>query len=204
MPKIAKTKIKDYPSVEKFVLKAKKPHFIESKIRTQLENIASIDANNCKNVEENTCVQATITVSTMTATAAATTITTATETAAVPECYDELKLLEKEYKICEQNLKTAKNLLRKSSDLNLEKDLRIQQILNHNSKAINECPVLFENYSNSFDDLEMIGIRSIGPGINKDSTFICSIMKYLYKNEPEKIGDRSATGKKFKGKKNMK
>lgn len=93
----------------------------------------------------------------------------------------------------------AKNLLRKSSDINLEKDLRIQQILNQSSLAINESSVLFENYSNRFDTREMIEIRSIGPGVKKDSTFICSIMKSLYKNEPEKLSERSATGKKFKG-----
>lgn len=61
----------------------------------------------------------------------------------------------------------------------------------------------FEKYSNRFDESDLVKIRSIGPGSKKDSTFICNIMSSLYKNESEKLKHRSATGKKYNGKKKV-
>lgn len=200
MPKSVVEKVKNYPSIQQYFFKGKKPRFIDEKIQTQLKNVTSIDTT-CENVEKSTCAPATA-PAIMTANAAVTQLPPITITKpieAAPNYYDEFKMLEKKYKVCEQNLKTAKNLLRKSSDINLEKDLRIQQMLNENSKIISKSSVLFESHSNRFDACEMIEIRSIGPGVKKDSTFISKIMKFLYKNEPEKLSERSATGKKFKG-----
>lgn len=106
--------------------------------------------------------------------------------------------LKEKYRVSENNLKIAKSLLRKTSDLNLEKDLKIIQMTSKSEKN-NSSDVLYEQYSNHFDSHDMLKIRSIKPGIQQDSAFILTIMKSLYKNDVEKLKDRSATGRKFKG-----
>lgn len=69
-----------------------------------------------------------------------------------------------------------------------------------NDVNLNVDLVLFDKHTTSFDCIDLQKFRSIGPGFEKDSTFVYSILKSLYKNEPEKLENRSATGKKFKGK----
>lgn len=99
--------------------------------------------------------------------------------------------------------KLAKNLLRKSSQLNLDKELKIQQIISQQEKSIPiSCSdgVLFKKYSDRFDADDLIEIRSVGPGLKKDSKFITKIVYSFYKNEIEKLHHRTATGKKFNGK----
>lgn len=105
--------------------------------------------------------------------------------------------MKNKYKICEKNLKLAKNLLKKSSQLNLEKDLQIQQLTQNNEK--NTTNILFESFAENFENQDMIEIRSIASGSKKDSTFISKIMHSFYKNDLSKLNDRSATGKKFNG-----
>lgn len=100
---------------------------------------------------------------------------------------EELLTLKNKYKICEKNLKLAKNLLKKSSQLNLE----------NNEK--NTTNILFESFAENFENQDMIEIRSIASGSKKDSTFISKIMHSFYKNDLSKLNDRSATGKKFNG-----
>lgn len=110
---------------------------------------------------------------------------------------EELLTLKNKYKICEKNLKLAKNLLKKSSQLNLEKDLQIQQLTQNNEK--NTTNILFESFAENFENQDMIEIRSIASGSKKDSTFISKILHSFYKNDLSKLNDRSATGKKFNG-----
>lgn len=114
---------------------------------------------------------------------------------------NDYKILQNKLKISEQNLKIAKNLLRKSSDLNLEKDFKIQNLTKQNEKIDEDSSIdtLFEKYSTSFDRIDLIKFRSVGPGIAKDSTFVYGILKSLYKKDSEKLQNRSVTGKKFKG-----
>lgn len=60
--------------------------------------------------------------------------------------------------------------------------------------------MLLESYTEQFDPLEMKMIRSIGPSLRNDSTFILCIMRYLYKGEEfKKLEHRGATGRKYMG-----
>lgn len=103
--------------------------------------------------------------------------------------------------IAEKNLTIAKQLLRKSNDLNVQKDLKIQQLLNeiNANKKVNSTSCLFDEYSSQFNPAELKTLRSTGPGIGNDSTFILNMMRFLYKSELTKLNDRSATGRKWKG-----
>lgn len=103
--------------------------------------------------------------------------------------------LEKKLEISEKELKQAKKLLRASSDVNLEKDLAIKKLMPQNS---NNGGLLYEEFSQRFEDVELKQIRSIHAGESNDSKFVLNIMKVLYKNESEKLKNRSATGRKFK------
>lgn len=197
-----------YPSIEKFIIR-KKNTFIEKKIEKQLKNaVLTADAKSYNVVDkiDGSCAIATAT-STADSEAFETDKTADSEAhMATAECdkKKELMALKNKYKICEQNLKLAKNLLRKSSQLNLDKDLKIQQIISQQEKSIPiSCSggVLFKKYSDRFDADDLIEIRSVGPGLKKDSKFITKIVYSFYKNEIEKLHHRTATGKKFNGKK---
>lgn len=103
----------------------------------------------------------------------------------------------KEFELSEKNLKFAKQLLRKSSELNLEKDLKIKQLQQKNENE--ERELLFENYKEHFEFSDLVLIRSVAPGLSNDSGFVLKILRSLYKNDEAKLGNRSATGRKYKG-----
>lgn len=117
---------------------------------------------------------------------------------------DELNIYKSRAKIAEKNLAIAKKLLRSSNDLNVQKDLKIQQLLeqnaNLNAHSTGICEQLFAEYSGRFDAEELKTIRSTGPGVANDSRFILHLMRFLYKgDEFGKLKNRSATGRKWKG-----
>lgn len=188
--------INNYPSVAKFVFKKKT--FIENKIDAQLKKVANQCANattppTCASSEADksppSCEQ-NINIGNPSV--------TIQETCATAEA-DELITLKNKYKICEQSLKVAKKLLRESSQLNLEKDLKIQQITSQKENSNESDEILFETFSKHFDPPDLHEIRSVGSGVKKDSTFIYKIMNSFYKNNLDKLYNRSATGKKYKG-----
>lgn len=114
----------------------------------------------------------------------------------------ELSSIKKKMRICEENLKIAKSMIRKSSQLNIEKDLKLKELLENPEKSNDTCPsndVLFDGYSDRFSAEDLTDIRLIGPESSKDSTFISRIMNALYKNDLGKLNERSATGRRYCG-----
>lgn len=102
--------------------------------------------------------------------------------------------------IAEKNLRIAKNLLRQSNDLNVQKDLKIKRLVEQSGDSDVKSNDLYDEYSTKFNADELKAIRSTGPGISNDSTFILNIMRSLYKDEEmKKLDNRSATGRKYKG-----
>lgn len=118
--------------------------------------------------------------------------TNTNETVEQPDLLNTIEL-EKKLEISEKQLKQAKKLLRASSDVNLEKDLAIKKLMPQNSNN----DLLYEEFSERFEDVELKQIRSIHAGESNDSKFVLNIMRFLYKNETEKLKNRSATGRKF-------
>lgn len=98
--------------------------------------------------------------------------------------------------------KRCKKKIKKSSEIHLEKDIKIAQ-LQKQLKEVNGpiSLILFERFENNFNKAEMKMIRSIRSGQSRDSSFVLCIMKAHYKdNEIQKLYERSVTGKKQKGK----
>lgn len=109
-----------------------------------------------------------------------------------------IELMKKEMDVLKVNLKQAKFLLRQTSELNLEKDLKINQLEKENSNFVGDQ--LYEEFANKFTKEELKGIRSVHPGEQNDSKFVSLMMESLYKNdEKQKLKNRSATGKKYRG-----
>lgn len=180
MSKKKNLKHSEYPSVANFILKGKNS-FSKKKIENHLKNVV-FDT----------------TTTTATAPAPAPATATADENS-------EFVALKSKFNLCEQNLKIAKDLLRHSSQINHQKDLKIEQLMRENAKSnLYSDHILFEGYSSHFDTQELIEIRSVGPGFKKDSTFITKIMKSLYKNDLKKLEKQTATGKKYKKEKKTK
>lgn len=106
-------------------------------------------------------------------------------------------------KINQKELKYAKVLLKKSSEINMQKDLQIQQLKQQLKQKLNECSnktLLFVEYEGKFDLDDLKEIRSVRPGPAKDSNFILKVMRGLYKDgEISKLFDRSAAGRANKG-----
>lgn len=206
----------EYPSVVKFLFKKKA--FIEKKLEAQLKkneteigknatatstpNLSPIYSETEMGLSSNETATLTPNLSAMNSeTGSGKTNTNETAVTLNSTEIEQLEL-KKKYKIVEHNLKIAKSLLKKSSQLNLEKDLKIKQIMSQHENSngnLQSDDILFETFSNHFDTRDMHEIRSVGPGSKKDSTFISKIMQSFYKNDLDKLNHRSATGKKFKG-----
>lgn len=101
----------------------------------------------------------------------------------------------------EKELKYAKQLLRHTSALLLEKDITIKKLSEKNGeKSAAAQKMLFTKYANQFEDDELKIIRSSMPGAKNDSNFVLNIMRGLYKgNEMKKLKNRTATSRKNKG-----
>lgn len=119
---------------------------------------------------------------------------------------DQILILTGRIRVLEKDLKDAKILLRKASDLNLQKDLEIKVLKERlNKKKVNEKKneILFQNHSHRFKPDEMKDIRSTRAGKTNDSTFVSTILKCLYKNEEAKLNDRRVTARKYDGTKKI-
>lgn len=111
---------------------------------------------------------------------------------------DQICILNGKIKMLETDLRHAKILLRKASDLNMQKDLEIKHLKQRlNTNKVNEIP--FQNHSHQFEPGEMRKIRSIKGGERNDSAFVLTILKGLYKNEEAKLNDRQVTARKYGG-----
>lgn len=98
-----------------------------------------------------------------------------------------------------ERLKDAKILLKKSSQINLKKDLTIES-LKQKLQLSKSTDTLFADFQSSFNFDDMKVIRSVQAGPRKDSTFINRIMSALYKGpETTKLFNRSAAGRKHSG-----
>lgn len=104
---------------------------------------------------------------------------------------------EEKLQLTERNLKQAKQLLRKTSEINLQKDLTIKHLMAQNEAAVPKSnELLYTKFVSHFEPAEIRNIRSIGPGAKNDSKFILNIMRSLYKgDEAEKLKNRSAAGR---------
>lgn len=176
MPKFNKKKEKqtknEYPSVLSF-LKQKKSIFISNKIQQQTDQ-AQLNENAHELIDEG-----------------------GGEINASKVEED----LNKKSVVAEKNLKHAKKLLRYSSGLLLEKDIKIKQLMKRNNEnnAISNG-ILFAKHASTFEPEELKIIRSSKPGIRNDSNFILNIMRALYKgSDLKKLENRTATGRKYNG-----
>lgn len=110
-----------------------------------------------------------------------------------------VNILQKEIKVLTKNFNAAKSLLRKTSRVNMEKDLHIKKLTTE-SEAKKKSDHLFDEFSLKFDKCQLSAIRSVGPGQKNDSRFILNIMRFLYKeDEVAKLKNRSVRGRKYKG-----
>lgn len=180
-----KNKNNKLQTLDKYLNKKTKNNFIANKIAEQLKNATAGCSDAIETTKKND--------------QSSTEIGTADTTSTTTETEQNVFVLQKRLKISENNLKVAKSLLRKQSELNMSKDLRIIELSKQNENSSNKNTKLFEKYSNHFRLPDMLKLRSIGPGEGKDSSFVYTLLKLLYKNDSEKLKNRSATGRKFKG-----
>lgn len=109
-----------------------------------------------------------------------------------------IDLMKKENDVLKINLKQAKFLLKETSELNLQKDLKIAKLEKDGLNVQGEK--LYDDFANKFTEAELKDIRSVRSGEKNDSQFVLLMMKCLYKDgEKEKLNNRSVTGKKYKG-----
>lgn len=113
------------------------------------------------------------------------------------------QVLNEEKRILEKNLKQAKILLRKASDLNLQNDLQInmlkKQLDLQGKKHFTDDQILFVTHSERFAQNDFKRIRSVRAGRRNDAVFVRFVMNGLYKNEETKLSERRASSRKYKG-----
>lgn len=105
--------------------------------------------------------------------------------------------------VAKKALIESTDLLKVSASLNFQKEIEIMKLkcqLQSLQKPQNvDEPPPYKNFENNFSREEMIQIRSIKGGADKDSSFVLQIMKALYKSQPRKLFERSSTGKQQAG-----
>lgn len=110
-----------------------------------------------------------------------------------------VKVLQKEIQVLKKNLHDAKLLLRKTNQVNMEKDMQLKKFSTE-SQPKTTPNHLFGEFSSKFDNCELATIRSVGPGKKNDSRFILNITRFLYKgDEQSKLKNRSVVGRKYNG-----
>lgn len=111
----------------------------------------------------------------------------------------DVKFLKKEIQVLKKNLQDAKSLLRKTNQVNMEKDMQLKKFELQSDPKVTPNH-LFGEFSPKFEADELATIRSVGPGKKNDSRFILNITRFLYKNgEKSKLKNRSVVGRKYKG-----
>lgn len=178
MPKIKQKKTDDYPSVSQYLLKKRlKQYGVVEEGKNDSESAVYTRTNDSEQIA---CLQQFENVNEV----------------------NRIRELEQRLQISENNLKLAKKMIRKSNDINFEKDLKIKYLEGKSKQIESVNNLLFseQSLSKNFDSNELKVIRSIGPGCKNDSTFILKIMRSLYKqNELKKLENRNPTGKEYKG-----
>lgn len=99
-------------------------------------------------------------------------------------------------------LKKTKVLLKKASEIILEKELRIKFVQNIPEKMETEKTdkvSLFSEYSYLFRSNDFKAICSVQPGKNHDSNFVLKLMKGFYRGTERVLSNRSAVGRKHNG-----
>lgn len=83
------------------------------------------------------------------------------------ECACAKNEIEERLIVTENNLKLAKQLLRQSNDINLSKDLKTRYLIEQNDreKVTNLNGILFEDFRQHFDLIQIKTLRSVGPGL---------------------------------------
>lgn len=79
--------------------------------------------------------------------------------------------------------------------MNLEKDLKIEQLTTKQRENNPKNISLFDNYQHIFSSAELTTLRSIPFTTAKDSTFILQTLRLLYKDNLSALNNRTASCK---------
>lgn len=105
------------------------------------------------------------------------------------------KKMADEYK---NDIKRLKKNYNSSTRINLEKDVRISDLERQKSNPEKVCSVsIFANSEHLFEPEDMKSLRSISTVSQRDSTFILTLIRILYKNNLNLTPQRSASKKQF-------
>lgn len=113
----------------------------------------------------------------------------------------DLKMQIKEIKTkvvkCEEAIKSCQSVVdeKKSEINNLQKKMP-------ECVASSTPQLMFESFSNDFNAEQLSHLRSIGPNIRGDSTFVSFVVKYMYSEKLESLKTKSACGRKYKARQN--
>lgn len=91
----------------------------------------------------------------------------------------------------QKDCKHLKKLFDESNKINLQKDIRINSILNEKSNS-EESQSMFNNFKIYFTDNELRDLRSIQIRSPGDSTFIINCLRMLYKQNLQMLAYRTA------------
>lgn len=123
---------------------------------------------------------------------------------------DNEQLQKKNAKLLKDN-QAMKKLLDTAKNLNLYKDIKIQQLkynsmpnLMPNLTAItasgSTSKILFEKYEDHFEAAELIELRSCGKGKRQDCGFITKCIRFLYHENMAQIANKCSGDRKIKNK----
>lgn len=91
--------------------------------------------------------------------------------------------------------KSLKHIINKCTKVNLEKDLKIEQLTTNQRENSANNITIYNSYQHIFSTSELTTLRSVPFTSSKDSTFILQILRLLYKDDLHALNSRTASSK---------
>lgn len=104
-------------------------------------------------------------------------------------CHNEITNLQQRISECESKISKSKEMYHKALVQNLKKDLILEELETQLKKS------QYAEFSDILSDDTIATLRSINDSYNKDSTFILTAMKHLYRNEMPRLKSITFSGR---------
>lgn len=119
------------------------------------------------------------------------------------ECEKEKENLKKQIIELKEKIEKIEDAMESCRSVLMEKDTVIAklQVNSTQSLALDKPEMKFESFSNILNGDQINQLKTISTNERGDSTFVCSVLKYIYADNLDSIKNKTACGKNCKGQK---
>lgn len=115
------------------------------------------------------------------------------------ECQKEKEELKMKINELKEKIEKVEGAIESCCSVISEKENEITKLQGQSSQnganELNQPKILFESFNDVFDAEQLNKLKSISKTDRSDSTFVCTVIKYLYAENLESIGNKTACGR---------